>query len=95
MNLTRITGSADGIRGLAAVSGLHADVESARRVGDDWEITAYGSDAALDEVRARGLAVRVIMDNEQLAAHRATVRSQISDVPGAAAPPTPGARREP
>ncbi len=92
MNLVRITGSADAVRGLTTVEGLHVETESAQGIGDEWQITAYGSDAALDVVRARGLAVNVLMDNERLAAHEATVRSQIRDVPRAAAAPPPPAK---
>lgn len=99
MNLVRIRGTADGIRGLRSIEGLLAESESAQRVGDEWGIMAYGTDAALDVARARGLAVDVIMDNARYAEHEATVRSQIRDVPRAPAaeppsPPTAGKKQE-
>lgn len=91
MNLVRIRGSAEVIRGLRAIAGLHVEIESVQREGEEWTIAAYGSDEALEAVRTLGLAVDVIMDNERLAAHEATVRSQIRDVPrAAAAKPPPG-----
>jgi hypothetical protein len=85
LNLVRIRGAAEAIRALGSIDELRVETETAQRVGEAWGIMAYASDAALDAVRARGLAIDVIMDNERFAAHEATVRSQIRDVPGAAA----------
>ncbi len=92
LNLVRIRGAAEGIRGLGSIEELRVETETAQRVGEEWGIMAYASDAALAAVRARGLAVDVVMDNERLAAHEATVRSQIRDVPGAAAADPPPAK---
>jgi hypothetical protein len=85
LNLVRIRGAAEAIRDLGSIEELRVETETAQRVGEAWGIMAYATDAALDAVRARGLAIDVLMDNEQLAAHEATVRSQIRDVPGAPA----------
>lgn len=81
MSLIVIRGSAEVVRGLADIEGLKLDDESATRDGENWQLTAEATDAAIAEVQGRGATVEVLMTTAQYEEHMAQVMAQIQGDP--------------
>ena len=61
MNLIQVYGPAERLRGLFDLDDAHFVRGSmTQHASDRWELGGYASDAALDEIRSRGLDVVVV-----------------------------------
>ena len=79
MQLVRIAGPAEEMRRLGEVEGLDFERTSATRLeGETWRVSGYVTDAALEELRARGLRIEVVVEAEQLDEQRATLFASIT-----------------
>lgn len=84
LNLISIRGTGDQLRDLVQNPVREAEIndEGARRLsGGLLEVGAYASDKAIDEIRSRGLAVEVQMNDAELTSHLNELKSQASGVP--------------
>lgn len=66
MNLVWIIGPASIVREIGSVAGLLIEPESRQPDGDSWRVSAYATDDAIAEIRARGAEVAVIMNSQRL-----------------------------
>lgn len=79
MQLVRIAGPTEQMRRLAEVEGLDFERTSATRIRDDaWRVAGYATDAALVELRDRGLSIEVVLEAEQLGEQRAILFASIT-----------------
>jgi len=78
MQLVRIAGPTDAMRRLGEIDGLDFERTSATRLDEEtWQVAGYATEAALEELRGRGLRVEVVVDAEQLSEQRATLFASV------------------
>jgi len=67
------------MRRLGEVDGLDFERTSATRLDEDtWQVAGYATEAALEELRGRGLRIEVVVEAEKLGEHRATLFASIT-----------------
>jgi hypothetical protein len=79
MQLVRISGPTIQMRRLNEVEGLHFERSSANRLDEDtWQIAGYATDEVLEELRARGLSIELVVPADKLAEERDTLFASIA-----------------
>ena len=77
--LIQIDGTADGLRGLSDMSGLHLVKPSIEDLGADrYRMSAYAPESLIPDLEARGLTVRVLMTSQSIDEFHRQVESTIS-----------------
>jgi hypothetical protein len=74
MQLVRIVGPTAEMLRLPDVEGLDFERTSATRLDDDtWQVAGYATDAALEELHARGLHTELVVPADELLEQRGTL----------------------
>jgi hypothetical protein len=79
--IIEITGSRESLHALLEIDGMALAIHTARALDGLWTVEAHATGEACRRAEALGCAVTTLVDERELAAHRAHVFSQVEREP--------------